>query len=250
MSGGAMSLPPAVIAVSGMHKQYCGHRVLAVDDFAVEEGEVLCMVGPSGAGKSTFLRLLAGVELPDGGEVRLTAEKVAFVPQRPAPFRTGVARSVLRTLAWHGIRGGEARRRAERALAAVGLSDFGGRFAPTLSGGEVQRLALARALALEPAVLLLDEPTANLDPANAAAIERALAGFRRGRDVGESAAGPGARRRTVVLVTHSLFQAKRLADRVAFLWNGELVEVEAVERFFGAPRDPRTKAFIEGGLVY
>lgn len=233
-----------VIAASGIHKDYGGRRVLTVEKLAVEEGEVLAVVGPSGAGKSTLLRLLAGIEPPDGGQVRFSTDKVAFVPQRPAPFRTSVIRGILRSLAWHGVRGPQARRRAEEALEMVALAGFGGRFAPTLSGGEIQRLALARALALEPEVLLLDEPTANLDPANVAVIERVLTSFRK------HASGHGTCSRTVVLVTHSLFQARRLADRVAFLWNGELVEAAPAERFFTAPRDLRTKAFVEGGLVY
>ncbi len=243
----------AAVLVSGVAKDYGGRRVLTVREFAVMEGELIAVVGPSGAGKSTLLRLLAGVERPDVGEVRrqLATGSAAFVPQRPAPFRMGVTRGMLRSLAWHGVRGSEAGRRAHEALAAVGLAEMGGRYAPSLSGGEIQRLGVARALALRPALLLLDEPTASLDPGGVERVERALAGFRRERRGGQHGeVSPDWALSTVVLVTHSLFQARRLADRVAFLWNGELIEVAPVERFFTEPADARTKAFVEGGLVY
>ncbi|KPV49492.1 hypothetical protein SE17_32305, partial [Kouleothrix aurantiaca] len=123
-------------------------------------------------------------------------------------------------------------------LEQVGLAHLAAKPARTLSGGEMQRVALARALVLAPRVLLLDEPTANLDPANVLVIERAIAGLR--------AAG----RTTVVLVTHNLFQARRLADRVALLLDGRLAELAATADFFERPQDPRAAAFVRGEMVY
>jgi tungstate transport system ATP-binding protein len=121
------------------------------------------------------------------------------------------------------------------ALEWVGLRDYARVRAKTLSGGEAQRVALARALVLNPAAMLLDEPTANLDPYNVGLIEEIV------RRHGET---------TVVLVTHNTFQARRLADRVALLLNGRLIELLAADRFFNDPTDPRTRAFLNGEMVY
>ena len=126
----------------------------------------------------------------------------------------------------------------EGALEQVGLSDLAKEKARLLSGGEAQRVALARAMVIEPEVLLLDEPTANLDPYNVGLIEDIVADLNRKRST------------TIVLVTHNVFQAKRLAHRVALLLEGKVVEVAPVQEFFEAPRDPRTAAFVRGEMVY
>jgi tungstate transport system ATP-binding protein len=123
-------------------------------------------------------------------------------------------------------------------LEQVGLSDMVKERARFLSGGEAQRVALARAMVIEPEVLLLDEPTANLDPYNVGLIEDIVADLNRERGT------------TIVLVTHNVFQAKRLAHRVALLLEGKVVEVAPVRDFFKAPRDPRTAAFVRGEMVY
>ncbi len=107
--------------------------------------------------------------------------------------------------------------------------------ARTLSGGEAQRVALARALVLQPVALLLDEPTANLDPYNVSVIEDLV------RAHGDM---------TIVLITHNVFQAKRLADRVGLLLNGRLIELDETDRFFTHPIDPRTRSFVNGEMVY
>ena len=124
------------------------------------------------------------------------------------------------------------------ALEDVGLRHMARQRARTLSGGEAQRVALARAIVLQPDVLLLDEPTANLDPYNVGLIEDIVGALNRQRET------------SVVLVTHNVFQAKRLAHRVALLLEGQVVEVSDVERFFESPRDPRTAAFVRGEMVY
>jgi tungstate transport system ATP-binding protein len=136
------------------------------------------------------------------------------------------------------LRGRDGTERIEAALARVGLADVARQPARQLSGGEVQRTALARALVLEPQVLLLDEPTANLDPYNVGLIEDI---------VREQNATHGT---TVVVVTHNVFQARRLAHRAGFLLGGRLIEVALVEPFFSHPADPRTGAFVRGEMVY
>ena len=124
------------------------------------------------------------------------------------------------------------------ALERVGLADFAEVSVRTLSGGEGQRVALARAMVIEPEVLLLDEPTANLDPYNAALIERIVGDYNRERGT------------TIVLVTHNVFQARRLAHRAALLLEGRIVEVGETHRFFESPQDPRTSAFVRGEMIY
>jgi tungstate transport system ATP-binding protein len=130
------------------------------------------------------------------------------------------------------------RARTEQALLDVGLDKLASQRARTLSGGEAQRVALARAMVLQPDVLLLDEPTANLDPYNVGLIEQIARQLN--QEMGT----------TLVLVTHNVFQAHRLAQRVALLLEGKLVEVAPTEQFFNAPAEARTRAFVQGEMVY
>jgi tungstate transport system ATP-binding protein len=132
----------------------------------------------------------------------------------------------------------DSRQEIETTLEQVGLGDLGRQKARTLSGGEAQRVALARAMVLRPDVLLLDEPTANLDPYNVGLIEEIVQRLNREHGI------------TLVLVTHNVFQAKRLAQRVALMLEGQIVEIADVETFFETPRDPRTRAFVNGEMVY
>jgi tungstate transport system ATP-binding protein len=222
---------------------------LDVDRLTVESGEVLCLVGPTGAGKSTLLRLLAGLEPPTAGlfwfegrvlggrDLPIAAQRrITLVFQRPLLLAGTVQANVEYGLRLRG-RGPHAAR-ARAALDRLGLGALAARSARTLSGGEAQLAALARALVLEPEALLLDEPTAHLDPARVALAEAAI------RDYHERRGG------AVVWATHNLFQARRVAGRVAFLLDGRLVEVAPDEQFFNAPRDPRTAAFVRGDMVY
>jgi tungstate transport system ATP-binding protein len=132
----------------------------------------------------------------------------------------------------------DARDQALAALERVGLPGLARQPARTLSGGEAQRVALARAMVLQPDVLLLDEPTANLDPYNVSMIEKTVRGLNEEQGT------------TIVLVTHNVFQARRLADRVGLMMDGRLVEVAEVEAFFKSPADPRTAAFVRGEMIY
>ncbi len=233
-------------------KQIYGERtVLDIPAMTVEQGEVLAIVGPSGAGKSTLLRLLALLESPAEGTVTLHLDgksitretatidqrrQIAMVFQRPALLSRSVWANVAYGLRVRGNQDGHAH--IERALERVSMLPLRDARPHTLSGGEMQRVAVARALVLEPKVLLLDEPTANLDPTNVRIIEELI---REQHETGDT---------TIVLVTHNIFQARRLATRVVFLMNGELVEVAPTEQFFNEPADPRTMDFISGDLVY
>lgn len=236
--------------LENLTKEYGGRRVLQVDDLQVRRGEVLAVVGPSGAGKSTLLRLLNFLEPPSDGCIRfldlqVTADqpaplayrrRVTMVFQRPVLLDRSVGANIRYGLQIRGCRNEDHELAA--VLDLVRLRDVVHQPARTLSGGEAQRVALARAIVLRPDVLLLDEPTANLDPYNVGLIESILRNLN--REFGT----------TLVLVTHNVFQARRLADRVALLLEGRIVEAADVEAFFQAPQDPRTAAFVRGEMVY
>lgn len=239
-----------VYMAEGLRVTYGRRTVLRVDQLTVDAGNLLGIVGPSGAGKSTLLRVLALLEPPTEGVLYFggnsepmrwpppldVRRRVTMVFQRPLLLSDSVFRNVA-----YGLRARRAdnvRPRVEQALEMVGLAHMAHAAAHTLSGGELQRVALARALVLEPEVLLLDEPTANLDPYNVAVIEEALKRLRHHNHT------------TIVLVTHNVFQARRLADRVMFLLDGECVEIADTETFFEMPKDPRTRAFVRGEMVY
>lgn len=227
---------------------YSGRVVLNIAQLSINKGEILALVGPSGAGKSTLLRLLAFLERPTGGKLAyvgrptgsdwpdlLARRQVTMVFQRSRLLRRSVLDNVLYGLQ---IRGEGGSGRVAPILEQLGLSHLAQAPAHTLSGGENQRVALARALVLQPQVLLLDEPTANLDPYNINLIEQIV------RQANEESGT------TVVIVTHNIFQARRLAHRVGLLLDGKLVEVSDTETFFEAPQHPQTSAFVKGEIIY
>ena len=238
-----------VYQLENVTKAYSGRTVLAIDRLDITAGELLAVVGPSGAGKSTLLRLLNFLEPPSSGCIRYRGavtngrlpelevrREITTVFQRPLLLNRPVAANVAYGLRLRGQQRVESRVAA--SLELVGLSQLARSRATQLSGGEAQRVALARTLIIEPRVLLLDEPTANLDPYNVNLIEQVIRRINRERAT------------TIVLVTHNVFQARRLAHRVAFMLNGHIIEVSDVDTFFGAPRDARTAAFVRGDMVY
>jgi tungstate transport system ATP-binding protein len=221
-----------------------GRTILEVPCLELPAGQVTVLVGPSGAGKSTLLRLLAGLEVPDTGRVeacgpdgrQLAPGSVTMCFQRPILLRRTVRQNVAYALG----RRPHPKRLADvnDLLARLRLSDAAHRAARTLSGGEHQRVALARALLVEPEALLLDEPTANLDPENVALIEALVA--ERQRDRGMS----------VVWVTHHLFQARRVGAFGVVLIGGHVREAGPAEELFSAPRDPQAAAFLRGEMIW
>jgi tungstate transport system ATP-binding protein len=232
----------------GVSKSYDGKRTLKDVSFRIEGGDLLSVVGPSGSGKTTLLRIIDGLERPDSGEVFLQGKEISGEPsihqkrigmvfQNPILFNTTVFNNVAYSLRFRGEKDETIKKKVGEILQLIRLHDLRERRALTLSGGEAQRVALARALVYDPDLLLLDEPTANLDPYNVSIIEEVLQ--RSNREHGT----------TVIIVTHNIFQAKRLAKNVAFLLEGELVEFGNSSAFFESPRDPRTLSFIRGEMV-
>jgi tungstate transport system ATP-binding protein len=230
---------------------YGRRTVLRIPSLTIRQGEILTLIGPSGAGKSTLLRLLALLEPPARGSLsaRLNGQpityagasiadrrKIAMVFQRPALLSRSVRANVAYGLQLRGQR--DVNTCVDETLRRVAMLPLAHAHPRTLSGGEVQRVALARTLVLQPSVLLLDEPTANLDPANGRLIEQLV---REQHEQHET---------TIILATHNLFQARRLATRVGFVLDGELVEIAPTETLFTSPQDPRTAAFISGETVY
>ena len=238
------------IELQGIDKAYADKRVLCNVDMVVEEGEIMAIIGPSGVGKTTLLRIANGLERPDAGSVSIlgrplkydnggdfeSRRKMAFILQKPVAFRDTVKSNVAYGLR---VRGEEdIDERVDRALKGVGLIHLADRHATTLSGGEMQRMAFARATVFEPSVLLLDEFTANLDPHNVGVLEKAIQAYH------------GERGATVIVVTHNLFQARRIATKTAFLLGGRMVETGPTEHMFEDPADPRTRAFVNGEMVF
>jgi tungstate transport system ATP-binding protein len=234
--------------LQGVKQDYNGRNVLAIEQMQIKRGEILAIVGPSGAGKSTLLRLLNFLEPPTAGHIHfdgvlvdgslplLTRRRVTTVFQKPALLKRSVAANIAYGLSLRGKK--LAPERLDEWLNRLGLQDLGKQKASRLSAGEAQRVALARALVIQPDVLLLDEPTANLDPYNVDLLEKIVGAENRQNGT------------TMVLVTHNVFQARRIAHRTALLLGGKLVELAATAVFFDNPQQPQTSAFVRGELVY
>ena len=199
-------------------------------------GPSTVILGANGAGKSVLMRLMHGLLAPSAGKVSWSSSgRQAMVFQRPVMLRRSALANVVYALKLAGVRDG--RREALAALEEVGLANLADRPARVLSGGEQQRLALARAWALHPEVLFLDEPTASLDPSATREIEAIIRAF--------DAAGT-----KIVMATHNLGQARRLGDEVLYLHQGRVLERAAAEKFLAAPSTAEAAAFIRGELPW
>lgn len=239
MHGPLSDLP---IVFSGVAMRTGATTILDDLSLTVLPGAPTAVIGPNGAGKSTLIRLASGLLEPTQGTVSWGGRPVpgidrrAIVFQRPVMLRRTVEANVAFALAGRALARGERQRRIARALERAQLAALAGRPARRLSGGEQQRLALARALVRKPEILFLDEPTNNLDPAATKTVEAII------RD----AAASGIK---IVMVTHDLGQARRLGGEVIFLASGRLVERAPTEQFFVAPATAKAAAFLRGDIV-
>jgi tungstate transport system ATP-binding protein len=219
-------------------------RLIDQIDLVIEDPGISVIMGPNGAGKSLLLRLMHGLIAPSAGQIRWAGvpingemrQRQAMVFQKPVLLRRTAAANIAYALGLRGVARSERLSRAHQALQLAGLESRASTPARVLSGGEQQRLCLARALSLDPDVLFLDEPTASLDPASTLAIERLLVDAR-------------SRGIKVIAVTHDVGQARRLAQEIVFLHHGKLIEHQPASRFFREPKSDVARAFVEGGLV-
>jgi polar amino acid transport system permease protein len=248
---------PVVIAAEGVCKSFSGHRALDPTDLIVRRGEVVVVLGPSGSGKSTLLRTLNWIEPADSGDVRIEGEslpwrnpdercarseqgidrmrqKIGMVFQNFALFSTKTARENVALGLIHLRRMGrsEALVRADALLTQVGLGDKAHAFPVELSGGQRQRVAIARALSMEPVALLFDEPTSALDPETVGEVLSVMTDLAR----------TGV---TMVVVTHEVGFARRMADRIVFMEQGQKMMDLPVDRAFGSETPPRFLAFLD-----
>jgi tungstate transport system ATP-binding protein len=234
--------PLMPLEVRGLSFAAGGKQIIDDVSFTIRGGARTVILGPNGSGKSVLLRLLHGLLAPASGSISWgglspsrARRRQGMVFQRPVMLRRSTLANLTHALAVHGVPRGQRREQACRALAVAGLEDRARQPARTLSGGEQQRLAIARAWALDPEVLLLDEPTANLDPEATAAIEGLVRAVE-------------ARGTRIIMTTHDIGQARRLATEVMFLHRGRLLEHDAAQAFFTGPATPAAASFIGGGL--
>ncbi len=226
----------ALIEVVGLSHRYGERAVLKNINVAIEKGEIFALIGPTGSGKTTLLRLIDLLEVPTAGRIyfngvdittlgRMKLEvrrQMAFVLQKPVVFNMSIYDNIAYGLKWRGKSRKEIKAKVDYLLEVVGLSALRYKNARTLSGGEAQRVAIARALAVEPEVLLLDEPTANLDPVSTSRIEQLISHI----------IPHGI---TIIMATHDMPQGQRLAHRISVLVNGEIVQVGNPRQVFGYP---------------
>jgi tungstate transport system ATP-binding protein len=240
--------PPILpLQLEGVTYAVAGRTLIDGISLAIEAGPRTIILGPNGAGKSLLLRLCHGLIPPSTGRItwrgpgaaveESVRQRQAMVFQRPVLLRRSAGANVDYALGLRGLARAIRRNRVAEALDRVGLAALAGRPARILSGGEQQRLALARAWALRPEILFLDEPTASLDPAATRTVEQIIDAFH--------AAGT-----KIVMTTHDLGQARRLADEVVFLHQGRIAEHDKAATFFDRPASPAARAFLIGDLLW
>ncbi|NNC22579.1 amino acid ABC transporter ATP-binding protein [Salinisphaera sp. USBA-960] len=237
-----------MVTVRGVSKSFKDELVLADIDFAVDRGEVVCVVGPSGSGKSTLLRCINLLEQPDQGQVMVQGAELTnpdcdidrarwrigmvFQQFNLFPLHTALENCALAPQTVLGLSQRQARERARQELERVGLGHQINSYPAHLSGGQQQRVAIARALAMAPELMLFDEPTSALDPELVGDVLAAI------RQLAESGM-------TLLVVTHEMMFAREIADRVIFMDGGRIVESGPPAEVIDAPRQPRTQSFLE-----
>jgi tungstate transport system ATP-binding protein len=227
-------------------KSYRNVKALNSVSVEMQGGKIIVLLGVNGAGKTTLMRIMAGLENADSGQLLFNNQNIdckalrqvsTLVFQKSAMFSLNVYDNLAYGLRIRGVPKAEIKKKVAEALQAVRLSGFEKRRAKKTSGGEQQRIALARAFLLDSQVLLLDEPTANLDPNSASIIEKAIVSRKSGE-------------RIIVMATHNLTQARRMADEIVHIYNGEIVEVAETENFFENPKSEISRKFVNGELEF
>lgn len=245
-----------MIRIENLSRHIGDRHILEGINLEIHDGEIFTFIGPSGCGKTTLLRLLDLLDPPSTGTIAIDGTEIgnteserlrnrrrmAMVFQKPAVLNTSVEGNVGASLRYRGTDKDEIARQVAGALELVGLSHLAGRRAGTLSGGEMQRLAIARAIVTKPEVLFLDEPTANLDPANAGMVEDLILRINRKFHT------------TIILATHDMIQGQRLAHRIGVIMEGQLVQRGDLNAIFYHPATRAIASFVgidpvRGGVI-
>jgi tungstate transport system ATP-binding protein len=234
------------LQIVDLQKNYRSIKALKSISLNLQGNKIIVLLGVNGAGKTTLMRILAGLENADSGQILFNSQNIeakalrqvsTLVFQKTAMFTMNVYDNLAYGLKIRKVPKEEIAKKIPETLQEVRLSGLEKRRAKKLSGGEQQRIALARAFLLDPNVLFLDEPTANLDPNSAAIIEKAIIGKKRSQ-------------RLIIMATHNLNQARRMADEIVHIHDGEIVEVAKPEDFFLNPESDITRKFINGELDF
>lgn len=231
------------ISICNVVKDYGGRRVVDIESLKIKEASRFGIIGPNGAGKSTLVRMIGGLEGPTKGQILYNGKinpvyrDITVVFQKPYLLRTTVFHNIAYPLIIRKEKKKEITRKVNAILEEMGLYDLKDKKAWTLSGGEMQKIALARALIFKPSLLILDEPTANIDPSSMAIMEEMI------KKINER------EKTTVIMITHNLQQTKRICKEVAFMYQGKVKEVGFVEQVILRPQNPFVKKFIEGELL-
>ena len=225
------------IQIVNLCKSFGQRTVLDVDRLELSADRACALVGPNGSGKSTLLRMLAGVDAPTSGAIDVVGKdrndvRVGYMPQKSYVFGFSVFKNVALALDGQGLSSEEVTNRVDEALRAVGMKDFADERGSGLSGGEAQRVALARMFVRDLDVLLLDEPTASMDIAGTLLVEAALARYRERTGC------------LLVVATHAPSQARRIAEKAVMLSAGRVVECGSVNQVLSAPTSEEGRAFL------
>lgn len=233
------------ITINHLTKSYKEKLVLKIDDFRLEAGSFLGIIGPNGAGKSTLVKIIAGLDQATSGGVLYNGanlstdiyQKMTMVFQKPYLLRTSVYNNIAYPLKVRKIDRKTIDHKVSQLLEEMDIHHIKNQNAWTLSGGEAQKVALARAIIFEPSLLVLDEPTANIDPASIFMMEKTIKNFHE-----KSKA-------TIIIVTHNLQQAKRLCNDVIFMHQGNVVERGKTEEVIYSSKNQLTRKFVEGEII-
>jgi tungstate transport system ATP-binding protein len=235
-----------ILQVEKIEKTYRNVEALKDVSISLQGNKIIVLLGVNGAGKSTLMRIISGLENPDNGQILFNNQKMnakalreisTLVFQKTAMFTMNVYDNLAYGLKIRKMPKETISQKITEVLSEVGLSGFEKRRAKRLSGGEQQRVSLARAFMLNPNILLLDEPTANLDPNSATIIEKTIINKKRAD-------------RIIVMATHNLSQARRMADEIVHIYGGQIVEAAETDAFFENPKSEISRKFVNGELEF
>ncbi|AOY76276.1 phosphate ABC transporter ATP-binding protein [Clostridium formicaceticum] len=233
------------LTIKDLTKSYKEKKVLDIDALHIESGAFLGIIGPNGAGKSTLVKILAGLDAPTSGVLKYDGisintsiyKKMTMVFQKPYLLRTSVFNNIAYPLKIRKVNKNKIHQQINDLMDEMDIQHIKEQNAWTLSGGEAQKVALARAIIFQPSLLILDEPTANIDPASTLALEKTIKNFYEKTKA------------TIVIVTHNLQQAKRLCHDVAFMHRGTILEYGKTEDVILSSKNKLTRQFVEGEII-